>query len=367
MSTSTEAAFFTKLSTDLNNYFLYVSSAIGIPLNIISALIFIRLINNKTNMGFLYACQCVTDLLVLLLQLLIFKSNVVFGRAFSAANNDLCKFISFLRRFSVHTSSMIPVLITFDRFVFVLYGHRPKIRRFTQKRYMAVLLILMLVAITVIDIPNFFYYLSSAGSCTNDTITDIFADVISIVLKTFVPFILMGLFNWFIIRRLIRNTARNKANGLVASLKKNKSIFSRKEYQFTIAVIVFDLYFLILNIPISVYSVFSDINNFSGVLKANPLMRAQYNLASAICNSIAFCVQTLSFFLYFGCNKLFRNVVMRVLGKLKCWRHLKVFKQVQPMTEPTHNSQKHTHDSTRTNDNDNKTLDTSLKTTHKTS
>lgn len=330
MSTNvTEVTYLGKLTTDINNYFLYVSSSIGIPLNFFSTIIFIRLINNKTNMGFLYSCQTVVDFFVLLLQLLVFRSSVVFGRNFNAFSMGACKFITFLRRFIIHASSMLPVLITFDRCIFVLYGHRARFRRFQQKRYLALMLILMFGIITIIDIPNFFYYIGSRGTCQSDQIPDIFADVISIVLKTFVPFIFMGIFNWLIVRKLMHSAAVGSIGG---STNKNKSFLHRKEYQFTIAVIVFDLYFLILNIPVSIYYVFSDINNFSGVLKTNALMQARYSLASAITNSISFCVQTLSFFLYLGCNKLFRNEVWRIVGKLIWWHDIssKKLARIQP-------------------------------------
>lgn len=226
--TAAEVAFLAKLSADINNYFLYASSAIGIPLNIVSTIIFIRLSNTKTNMGFLYACQTITDFLVLSLQLLVFRSSVVFGRNFTAFSMGACKFITFMRRFVIHVSAMIPVLITFDRFIFILYGHVHRYRKLQKRRYLALMLLAMFAVITLFDIPNFFYYIGSRGTCSNDTITDIFADVISIVFKTFVPFIFMGILNWFIVRRLIRRDSVN--TGLVLRPgQKKKSIFSRKD------------------------------------------------------------------------------------------------------------------------------------------
>lgn len=124
-TTASYAASLSSLSTQISNNFVIVSSAIGIPLNLLSIFIYLRPNLNKTNMGFLYACQAFVDMTLLLVTLFLIRgSSFIFGTTVSNASDFVCKLLTFVRRFTLHISSWMCVVITADRFVFVIYKNR---------------------------------------------------------------------------------------------------------------------------------------------------------------------------------------------------------------------------------------------------
>ena len=86
---------------------------------------------------------------------------------------------------------------------------------------------------------------------------------------------------------------RAKVNTLRKSTKSISS--SRKEYQFTIAVISYNIFFLILNFPRSLYFIMYDVNLYSGAFNGNPMFSAIYSVLNAVTSNLATCVQTFSF------------------------------------------------------------------------
>ena len=74
-SAAAYGAYLNKVGNDFQFYFNIVQWSIGIPCNIISIIIFARLLKNKTNMGFLYIWQCAIDLSLLLFFLFLFRSG----------------------------------------------------------------------------------------------------------------------------------------------------------------------------------------------------------------------------------------------------------------------------------------------------
>ena len=111
-----------RLNNQLTNIFVIAYSSIGIPCNILSIIIFYRLTRIKNNMGFLYICQSIVDIIVLLVNLILVRSSpLIFPSNLTNLTDELCKTITFLRRLTLHMSSWITVLITFDRFIFIFY------------------------------------------------------------------------------------------------------------------------------------------------------------------------------------------------------------------------------------------------------
>ena len=308
MTNLTYAQYLVKISNDINNYCVIVQSAIGIPANLLSIIIFARLMRNKTNMGYLYMWQSVVDLCLLLCYLLLFQSAQTLGINLYIVNDAWCKLITFIRRFILHASSWVAVFITFDRFIFVLYGHTDRFKFTKKKLYLTLFIVSILFVIILLNIPNLFFYINR--SCTADYGIIISSDIISILLRTYIPFTLMILFNIVMIKKTF-----NKAR-VLASIKRSSTNLSRKEYQFTIAVIAYDIFFLILNFPRSIYFIMYDVNLYSGAFYGNPLFSANYSLLNAVTSNIATFVQTFSFVTYLAFNKLYRKELLDIIGRL---------------------------------------------------
>ena len=317
MSNSTYAQYLVKKSNEINNYCVIVQSAIGIPANLLSIVIFARLMRNKTNMGYLYMWQSVVDLCLLLCYLLLFQSAQTLGINLYILSNAWCKIITFLRRFILHASSRIAVFITFDRFIFVLYGHTERFKFMKKKRYLTLCIVSILFVIMVLDIPNLFFYISV--NCIADYEITVLSDIISIFLRTYIPFTLMILFNIVMVKKTFDKSR--------VAFKRSSTNLSRKEYQFTVAVIAYDIFFLILNFPRSIYFIMYDVNLYSGAFNGNPLFSANYSVLNAVTSNLATFVQTFSFVTYLAFNKLYRKEFLYLIGKLL---HISSLTQIHP-------------------------------------
>ena len=313
-----------KINDTIDYYFNIASSAIGIPGNLISIIIFARLMRNKNNMGFLYIWQCSIDLFMLFYFLFIVRSNTIFRINLNDQSDLTCRLFSFLRRFTIHASSWIAVIISFDRITFVLYGHVNRFRFLKSKLNITCTILVIFTIIAIVDIPNLFHLINQKGVCKPDFVVKISTDIISIFFRTYIPFGLMVIFNTIMIRKILQNKR------IVA----NQSANSRKETQFTLAVIASNAYFLILNLPLSLFYIFYDIL-FVFLYSS---FFDKYLLANAIINDIAACEQTFSFFIYLAFNKLFRNTFLSIIGRIFRTRsNLSIENQPKPVIAFIHN------------------------------
>lgn len=295
-----------KINDTIEYYYNITSSAIGIQCNLISIFIFARLMRNKNNMGFLYIWQCSIDLSVLIYFLFIVRSNMVFRINLYDQSDLTCRLLNFLRRFTIHASSWIAVIITFDRITFVLYGHSNRFRFLKSKINITCIILVIFTIIAIVDVPNLFHSINQKGACKPDFLVKISSDIISIFVRTYIPFGLMVIFNTIMIRKILQRKR------IVA----NQSANSRKETQFTLAVIASNAYFLILNLPLSLIYIFYDVNLYSGAFVNRSSFFDKYLLANTIINDIAACEQTFSFFIYLAFNKLFRNTFFSIIGRI---------------------------------------------------
>ena len=294
-------------SDKIDFYFNIISSSIGIPCNILSIIIFARLMKNKNNMGFLYIWQCSIDICILLFYLLIYRSNITFGIELRDENQFACKSVSILRSTILETSSWIAVLTTFDRFTFVLYGHFNRFRFLKSKRNLTCIIFGIFAILTLMNLINYFYYVDDKERyCSTDITIKIPSDILFVLLRTYLPFTLMIIFNIIMIRRII-TTIINVSH---------QSSVSRKESQFTVAVIAFDLFYFILSFPQSLFLIFYDINFYSEHFEENYIFHAKYVVVSSVTTSLSLCEQTLSFLMYFTFNKLFRKELLNIIGRI---------------------------------------------------
>ena len=332
MSNLTNTAYYNKLNTDISTYFVITSSAIGIPLNLINMIVFAKLMYQKTNMGFLCTCQASVDLALLLITLILARSSpFIFPVSLDSFSDPMCKFIKYIRRLPLHLSSWMNVIITFDRFVFILYGNGQKFKFMKKKSTLAAIITAVFLILAILDAPNLMFYLPSRTVSSNGTLgpattcTATFpvlmsSDMISIFFRTYVPISIMIFFNILMIRKIFHtNRATFKQNSL-----------SRKESHFTIAVMAFDAYFFLLNFPGSLFYILYDVNYYSGAFAANPEFGVLYNMILGIMVNLSFCEQTFSFFTNLAFNKLFRQTFLQLFGRIF---GIERFMRIHPSTD----------------------------------
>lgn len=316
-----------RLNNQFTNIFVIAYSSIGIPCNILSIIIFYRLTRIKNNMGFLYICQSIVDIIVLLVNLILVRSSpLIFPSNLTNLTDELCKTITFLRRLTLHMSSWITVLITFDRFIFIFYKNQFK--QMQNRRFLVGLILVNFTILAALDIPNLLFYLSlnrnvtfsSYKTCSADFEVVIASDMISLLMRTYIPFFVMLILNAIMIRKIAMSSRR-------VSLRQTLS-HHRKDYQFTISVMFVDVFFFVTNLPESVFNLVYDYNLYSGNL-ANSTVRAYFNLLSGIFSSVSLSVQTFSFFIYIAFNLIFRREIIDLFASLKKKRIIAPIKTIQ--------------------------------------
>ena len=297
---SSYEAFINNINQQFIFNYLIVSSAIGIPGNLLSLIVFVRLMirNPKINMGFLNMCQTIFDLSWLILSLIVIRGSIyLFGVNILTINDSYCRAFTFLRRFMIHAISWMLVLISFDRFLFVLYNNRFKFMK--NKLILSAIIFVMLAFVAFENMTNLFYHIEGSSTCTGSYTVTIVSDIMSICFRLYIPVALMLVFNGLVIHRLVKSS-RN------SNLVRRNSIRS-KEHKFTIAVMSYNLMFFLTNLPITVFYIIYDIDLYSGAFKNDSTFAALYSLYYNILFSLATVSSSISVFMYFAFNKLFQK------------------------------------------------------------
>lgn len=112
------AEYLSSVSNSVGYYFLITTLPIGLIANLISLYIYTRTnLNRKTNTGFLYAWLSIFNVLSNLQYTFITKSSLLFNYRV----NLPCGVSNYIRRTAFNMVSWMQVLISFDRFMGVLY------------------------------------------------------------------------------------------------------------------------------------------------------------------------------------------------------------------------------------------------------
>ena len=305
-STNNYAVYLSNLSNNLNNYLSIILPSIGIPCNLIAVFIFWRLRGNKSNLVFLGVFQSLVDTVLLLFVLIIFRSQFTIGVNIANQSDSICKFVTFIKRYIYIASSWMQVFITFDRVIFVLHRYENGFKFMKNKLILTALIFGLWFILGLFILPNVFFYLDpNSNTCTSSSSINIITDIVSIVFRLYLPFALMIIFNLIMVRKIFDDT-RNKFN--------KQTALSRKEFQLTFSVMAFDVYFFIVNFPVSIYYIFFDVNNYSGAVANNDVFKAQYTVVYVVTSDLTFFQQTFSFFMYLMFNKLFRGEVLKLVG-----------------------------------------------------
>jgi hypothetical protein len=106
------------LSNEILHYPVLVTLPIGIIGNVFSFYIYTRPnLNKNTNTGFLYASLCIVSLLFMLYFVLVFRSNSLFNYTVTLP----CGVVTYLLRITFCLVPWMQVIISFDRFMMVIY------------------------------------------------------------------------------------------------------------------------------------------------------------------------------------------------------------------------------------------------------
>ena len=221
---------------------------VGIALNILSSIVFMRKKFAKRTMGFYNIAISIFNILFAIFSMLSFI-GISYGNDLTLISDFSCIFLAFALRVFAQMSSWMNVFVTVDRIVFLKYPNKYPLLQ--NKKMLSVLIFIQFIILCIINAPNFFlkvHSISSTDPLTNTNITTksctstetivTVRDMIMAAFKVALPIALMTSMNIYLVYKLI----------------KEKSKFKRlnelhKEYQFAFSIFFMNLMYILLLLP----------------------------------------------------------------------------------------------------------------------
>jgi hypothetical protein len=279
-------------------------------------------------MGFLNRWQLTLDNVLLATTGFLFRHHtMLFPVSFYSHSDAACGALTFFRRFILHASSWMSTFVAFDRFVSIhLPPHQLKFMR--NRVHVSLVLAAMFCLVALIDLENGFFYLVhttettvyrnnlTSNSTTNRTTVKVAcsassavttgSEIVSILMRTFIPALVMIVLDAYMIIDLRSRRARVKSRR------------SNKEIQFTFTVILSNILFFVFNSPLSVsYLIGWTLRGGGGVSQTAGDVADVHAFAHGLTLNIALMYQSSEFFITVAINKLFRKELCKCGGMVR--------------------------------------------------
>jgi hypothetical protein len=261
----------------------------------------------------------ILDLLVLIAY---FTSFYYFTLGIDATlmSRHTCKLFSYLFRITTQLTSWWQLVMTIDRTLMVKYPRRFKI--FEKKRPLCALLACLFVTLTLVNIVNFLYDLVETtplqSNSTNQTAAvtracaapstalSLIRDFVSQLFRTIIPYLLMIVFNFVLIKTLIKSRKK---------FAKNDSL--KKEYQFAFSLIAHNTVYLLVLSPVFISLLF--VNFYRHILStpATDGTMMAVNFFHNVTVNLALLNSALSLISNLVCNKMFRKEFLSLIRRVK--------------------------------------------------
>ena len=323
-----------KTAQEIDYYFLISTIPFGMVLNLINIFIYLRPNLNKTNMGFFYSILSIVNFLILIVYFFFMDSYRTMNYDLNTYSDISCIMITFIKRTLRSVPTWIETLITFDRFLLVLYPNRFNFMK--NKINLSIIMFIMIIFLCIANSSNFFYYLSYSYknktyidnnlnktvyngtylvsiSCTASKTVNLMGDLSAPTIKTFIPGIIMGILSFMIVKKVRRSRKEIKR---IQSYNSNDA--SSKERQFTVSILCINSVFLTLNLPIFIITLIKQIydNAFN---YQDPYIKTIILSIYLITFDIANLYHSFMFFIFLIFNKLFLKEIILLTN---CWRNI---------------------------------------------
>lgn len=296
------------LSETIQYYFVIIVAPIGICMNFLSLLIFFRkTFHQQTTIGVYNICIAISNMITIFYYILVQESSTTLKMNLLIQSDFSCKIGMLFRRVIRELTPLIECLLTIDRFLDVYF--MGKFKRIKKTPYILLLILVSFIVFLIISIENLLYNLKETRSPSSNTTIKTCsaskeiasaADIISSILRTYLPISVMIIFNVLIIIRLREGKFKMKTK-------------SNKDSKFTFIVMCLNGCFLLFNLPISIAYIIRNVylNYFNSpnsffLIYINFYFDMFYVLATAYYMS--------NFFLNFALNKIFRQEIWIILG-----------------------------------------------------
>jgi hypothetical protein len=284
-------------------YYLVIPMPLGIITNVIAIYIFTRPNLNKTAMGTYSSFIGCGNILALVFFIFIQNSTLTLGVNLLNTSDPACRMVYLFRRVIREIAPMVETLLTVDRSIEVFF---PMKFSFLKKKLVILGIVLSSCALLfLLSFENALYNLvvtvgannKTSASCTATAAVSISSDVVSSLLRTYIPSGIMATLSLLIILKLNKSKKSSRGGGGTARPK------ASKENDFTNTVVSLNLIFLVFNLPECVaYLVKIMYQNV--VVGATPLTLAKITFMF----NVVYFVATGYYMVFFVSNMMFNKI-----------------------------------------------------------
>ena len=289
-------------------YFAILIIPLGVLLNFLAILVFIRRKLNKNSIfGFLNTWLCGFNLIDLLNEFIfsILSYNEIDPITYSSFT---CRFLYGLIKYVNHLPSVHMIIMAF--YLYITICHPTKKDFFGKHKF--TIIIANLTLITIIDCIFIVYdrqmtEMESINSsnisysifeCKTKQSLDFFIDWLDLSIRAFIPFCLILFLNILSIKKFSQNKM----------LKKSKS-HTNKKVNFTNAIFLTNFMFLIIYLPWSIFFIIYHLNHSFQIAK-NVSDSKSFEIGFVIFQSIAYLNNMDSFLINYSFNSIFREELL---------------------------------------------------------
>jgi hypothetical protein len=308
---------------------------LGIILNFVCIVVFLqkRLNQKKSSIGLLHALLCLSNIFGLLNSMLFTHFLPFFNIVVVNSSVLACKLLNIWSRVTLQYPSWIQLLISMHMFISVCYPN--KFMLIKRRRVLFILIGIIAIVLMLANIEYVFYEMRASRRSNNNTNSDpknlrarcrapnrnfhFFSNMINIIMRNFLPFVLMLLINIVTLNRL-KNSRRK-------TLHKQKHFTS---VNFIISTIGLNFIFVIVNAPWSVAYVLENAYD-------NDLLLADwFSLFENVAISISFLNNLSPFIANICLNRLFRSELLYIGQRLlnKCRTRNRISSEVKQSNKP---------------------------------
>ena len=276
--------------------------SIGIIGNLISLVIFTRpCFNSNTNTSKLYALLCVVNLVAFVYVMIVRDPKIFYlYRVQWPFGTE-----HFIEIILLQTMAWIKVMISFDRFVSVVFpvkGYRIMLK----KMVLYSIIFGMFIAILVVNSP--YYIRVFTYTVGNETFTAnvalmsneilITTETINVLMQFFVPFFVMSILDIKVILWLRNSIKRFNKN-------------NNKSSKFTRNTIIIDIIYLVFNFPPTFFNIYYVLIIFFQAMPIIPLV--YLNIFTPLFTNFPYIYSSLLFLLFLISNSIFRSELILIL------------------------------------------------------
>ncbi|CAF0716554.1 unnamed protein product [Brachionus calyciflorus] len=243
----------TQASLDLLFYASITLIPIGFVLNLLSLVIFSRKKFRSLRIGIIYRAITIADLVAILFCFLIYFSPTI-NNDLQIASDISCKLLNLFMRTCAQSSSWINLLLTIDRFLLIKYSSK-KFKLFHNETLLPLIIVGIFIFIAMANSSVLWFNVIERQSfnqttkiCMGSQTALFFRDLMAILFRTVLPFILIFILNTILIKAFVEQKQKVSAQKTM-----------RKEMIFAFSIIIMNSFYFVNLIPIGVSLIFYNI------------------------------------------------------------------------------------------------------------